>query len=360
MSRRFSLLLTALCLAPVALAQPPAELKGHTGLVYSIAFSPDGKTLATASFDETIKLWSFPEGKELQTLKGHTKAVYCVAFNHDGTMLASSGQDKTIRLWDAKSGKFLRELKGHGDTVSTVAFSGDGKYLASGGADKTVRLWDPQAGKEVKNLGAHKKAVYSVAFNGDGKYLASAGEDTAIKVWDVPGLKEFKSLTARGNIDAFTTVLFLPGGHRLLSAGFDKYLREWNVAEGKESKKALPISGASTVGLLGSALGRGPLLAASALPPGKSAEVKKLGPAANYLYGIALSRDGKSIATVGYGGTLNTWDLDTGKATWTYQLREKKGRPRICYCLAFTPDGTAIAVGSEADNAVYFTPVGKK
>jgi WD40 repeat protein len=360
MTARTSLLAAALCLAPVALAQAPTELKGHTGLVYSLAFHPDGKSLATASFDETVKLWSFPEGKELQTLKGHTKAVYCVAFNHDGTLLASSSQDKTIRLWDGKSGKFLRELKGHGDTVSSVTFSPDGKMLASGSADKTVRLWDPEGGKELKNLGAHKKAVYSVAFSGDGKTLASTGEDTTIKVWDVPGQKELKVLSAKDNIDAFTTVVFLPDGNRLLSAGFDKYLREWNVAEGKEVKKASPIAGASTVGLLGNPLGQGPILAASAQAPGKSAELKKLGPAPHYLYGIALSKDGKTVATVGYGGTVSSWDLDAGKATWTYQLREKKGRPRICYCVAFTPDGTALAVGSESDNAVYFTPVGKK
>jgi WD40 repeat protein len=356
--RLLPLLVATLFVTPGVSAQVPSELKGHTGLIYSLAFHPDGKRLATASFDETVKLWSFPECKELQTLKGHTKAVYCVAFNHDGTLLASSSQDKTIRLWDGKTGTFLRELKGHGDTVASVAFSPDGKLLASGGTDKTVRLWDPQSGKELKTLGSHTKAVYSVAFSGDGKYLASAGEDTTIKVWDVPGRKEWKSLVARGNIDAFTTVLFLPEGNRLLSAGYDKYLREWDVAESGETK-ALPQKTARAMGFLSSPLGIGPFVAAPLLFP-KSSEVKKLGPASSYLNGIALAKDGKTVATVGYGGTLNTWDLDAGKATWSHQLREKKGRPRICYCVAFTLDGAALAVGGESDYAVFITPVGKK
>ncbi len=180
----------------------------------------------------------------------------------------------------------------------------------------------PQSGKELKKLGDHKKSVYSVAFSGDGKYLASTGEDMTIKVWDVAGQKELKSLSVKENLDAFTAVAFLPDGNRLLSTGYDRYLRLWDVAAGKE--------------------------------------LKKLGPASSWLYGLALAKDGKAVATVGYGGVLNTWDLDSGKPSWTYQLRDKKGKPRICYCVAFTPDGTALAVGSESDNAVFITPIGKK
>src|SRR5271166_5546107 len=99
--------------ATLALAQTPEEFKGHTGLVYSVAFSPDGKVLATGSFDSTVKLWDFASKKELQTLKGHTLPVYSVAWSPDGKLLASGSQDKTIRLWDPKDGKSLRELKGH-------------------------------------------------------------------------------------------------------------------------------------------------------------------------------------------------------------------------------------------------------
>src|SRR5262245_16852062 len=128
MARRSVVAVGVLCCAALLVtAQTPREFKGHTGLVYSVAFSPDGKVLATGSFDNTVKLWDFATGKELHTLKGHTNQVYCVAFSPDGNLLASASQDKTIRLWDPKSGKFLRELKGHGDIVDTVAFSPDSK-----------------------------------------------------------------------------------------------------------------------------------------------------------------------------------------------------------------------------------------
>ena len=120
------LMLTSCLAAPclTATAQTTTEYKGHTGLVFDVAVSPDGSTLATASFDNTIKLWDIKTGKEKATLKGHTQPVYCVAFSPDGNLIASSGADNTIKIWD-KEGKMLRELKGHSDLVQAVAFAPD-------------------------------------------------------------------------------------------------------------------------------------------------------------------------------------------------------------------------------------------
>ena len=111
--------------------------------------------LATAGFDNAVKLWDFATGKEIRTLKGHTGPVYCVVFSKDGNDagLVQPGQDH--RLWNPADGKLIREIKGHTDIVDSVAFSPDGKLLASGSADKSVRLWNPADGKEVKNLGTH-------------------------------------------------------------------------------------------------------------------------------------------------------------------------------------------------------------
>jgi WD40 repeat protein len=310
-----------------AFDQPaPTELKGHTALVYSLAFSPDGKLLATASFDNTIKFWAWPEGKESRTLTGHTGNVYCIAFNKEGTTLASSSLDQSIRLWDVAEGKSIREIKGHTGIVDSVTFSPDGKMLASGSADKSVRLWNPEDGKEVKNLGTHANSVYSVAFSPDGKYLASGGADNLVKLWDVAGQKLHKEL--KGHTAAVTGVLFTPDSASVLSISQDRFLRQWDANEGTETR----------------VLGRKP-------EDGKGDDKPKVEPMPDDLYGIALARDGKALATSGYAGYLTVWDLAEGKPTWTRKLKAFGA-----YCVAFTPDGKALVTGH--DNSVcYVTPI---
>lgn len=330
--------------------QSPLELKGHTALIYHLAFSPDGKMLATASFDNTIKLWEWPSGKEVRTLTGHTGPVYCVAFHPNGTTLASGSLDKTIRLWNIADGKLIREIKGHTDIVDSIAFNKDGKLLASGSSDKSVRLWNPDDGKEVKNLGTQAGTVYSVAFSLDGKWLASTGlpepgapatsagqaKDSAkktgeppaiptgVKIWDVAAMKDSKSL--KGHEGPVTGVLFTPDSTGLLTIGMmDRTVRLWNISE-PGAKVSEPGGKVSEPG-------------ASATGTGK--ELKKMGPTPDDLYGIAFSRDGKTLATCGYGGHLIVWNLADGKPAWTQKL------PYVTYCLAFTPDGKAMVTGHD-------------
>jgi hypothetical protein len=234
MKRWLMIVLLSLSLAWV-LAQanvPFVELKGHTYYVYSVVFSPDGRTLASGSADNTIRLWDVSTGKPKgQPLEGHAKAVLGVAFSPDGRTLASGSADNTIRLWDVSSGKQKGQpLKGHTDSVIDVAFSPDGRTLASGSADNTIRLWDVSSGKpKGQPLKGHTSFVYSVAFSPDGQTLASGGVDFTIRLWDVSSGKQ-KGQPLKGHTNTVLSVAFSPDGRTLASGSMDNTIRLWDVS----------------------------------------------------------------------------------------------------------------------------------
>jgi RNA polymerase sigma factor (sigma-70 family) len=180
-----------------------ASLKGHKGYVQSVAFSPDGKMLASSSNYATdvkpnsawkgeLKVWDVTTGKETASLQGHEGQVWAVAFSPDGKLLASGGDDGTVRLWDAVKGQEVATLKGHKAGVHTLAFSPDGKFLASGGGDPLaakpageLKLWDVATRAEAESLAEHKAPVFAVTFARDGKKLATADTDGVVKVWSL-------------------------------------------------------------------------------------------------------------------------------------------------------------------------------
>ena len=176
----FVLLLTATAL----FGAEPRSLEGHKDNVYALAFSPDGRTLLSASADNTAICWDLTKGQPLLVCKGHSGPVYGAAFSPDGKTIATGSGDKTVRLWDAK-GKG-KTLEGHEDGVYCVAFSPDGKTLASAGADNTIRLWDVATGATRQVLKGHQRTIYGLAFSPDGKTLAS-----------VPAIRQFGSGMSR-------------------------------------------------------------------------------------------------------------------------------------------------------------------
>jgi WD40 repeat protein/serine/threonine protein kinase len=323
-----------------ARTEPRRTLRGHAGAAYDVVFSPDGKLLASAGQDRTVKLWEPATGQLQRTLRGHTNEVNGVAFSPDGKMLATAGDDGGVKLWDVVSGRERAALFQGPVQAVCVAFAPGGKILAAGFNDGRVRIWDFAAGRELPVLSAHRKRIEFLGFSADGKTLATAAENAA--VWNVATWQLQRAVhNVASPAGQVSSLAFGRRSPLLATAANDSMAVVWDPASGNrlfsfghpESVEAVAFSPDDR--MLAAGCRNGPIRLWE-IDGGKMRNLFAL--PGQRIWSVTFSPDGRTLASATSDGAVRLWDPCHRPDR---RLLRMRGEPAN---LAFTSNGTRLAI----------------
>jgi WD40 repeat protein len=279
-------------------------------VVYSIVISPDGRNVFSVwGQDSIIEAWDAETGTRLMTLRGHQRDIKALAFSPDGRHIVSGSSDKMVKVWDVIKGIEVVTFEGHKDSVESVAFSPGSRLIASGSGDNTIKVWDAATGANVMTLHGHDGPVYSVAFSKNGKQIVSGSADKTVRIWDVTINKEVAILRSdrwESKDDVVYSIAVSPDGTRLVS-GHIGMVKVWDLTSATE---VMTLRGHDTRG---------------------------------GIWSVTFSADGKRIASCGaVDQTIRVWDAASGTELLAIPCYEKRFTS-----VSFSPDGKRIASGGE-------------
>ncbi|KFY36599.1 hypothetical protein V495_07752 [Pseudogymnoascus sp. VKM F-4514 (FW-929)] len=322
-------------------------LTGHSDMVVAVAFSPDSKQIISGSWDKAIKLWDARTGIIQKTLKDHLKKVTTIAFSQDGKQIASGSEDNTIKLWNTR-GNIQKTLKDHSSSVYSIAFSPDSKQIISTSAENTITLWDIRTGSIQKTIIGHSSLLFAIAFSQDGKQIASGSKDQTIKLWDARTGNLQKTLI--GHSSSVYAIAFSPDNKQIASGSADNTIKLWDTRTGNLQKTL--IGHLDRVMAIAFSPDSKQIISGSwdktiKLWDIRTDSVQKTLPChSSLVLTIVFSPDSKQIASGSWDNTIKLWDARTGN----FQ-KMLIGHSSYIFTIAFSPDSKQIASGS-ADNTI--------
>ncbi len=327
-------------------------LTGHAEFVISAAFSPDGRRIVTASWDNTARVWDAETGRAIVTLTGHTRSLNSAAFSPDGRRIVTTSEDRTARLWDTETGRAIAIFTGHTDWVLSAAFSPDGRRIATGSLDNTARLWDAETGRVIAILIGHTNSVRSAAFSPDARRIVTASNDGTARVWDTETGRTIAILS--GHADWVLSAVFSPNGRWIVTGSLDDTARIWDI----ETRRVIATLAGHINGVLSAAFshdGRRIVTvsndsSARVWDTETGLAIAILSGHSDWVRRAAFSYDGQRIVTASEDRTARLWETETGQVIATLN-----GHTDLVSGAAFSPDGRRIVTASWDNTARLWT-----